>query len=397
VDVLDGVVRLAEQSLLVRVDDAVGGVRFAWLETIRDHALDRLTASGDALALQDRHAAAFADLATEAIRHIPGAAQAWWIDRLEADAANVRAAMLHALEVGDVSCALRLMAGLWRYWLQTGRLAEGRGFARRAMALPGAEAPTGLRVRALDALGGLAYWAGDGLEANAIYEEELALARSIGDRPGMALGLLNVFFTREYAGDIDGAMAAKAEAEDLYRELGDEFGLARLQEAGFLILMAKGLASPQEFVGELEARAAELEAHGNPYVARSAMAYRAFAALQAGELRAAMQWLVRALRENLVVRERSDAALSLQIVVVVSTVIGRPDLGATIHGAAQGAYDRMGIRPPASYEELAGMDPIPMLREALGPEAFDDAISAGRRLSLEEAIDLTEEASAALP
>jgi hypothetical protein len=57
----------------------------------------------------------------------------------------------------------------------------------------------------------------------------------------------------------------------------------------------------------------------------------------------------------------------------------------------------MGIRPPASYEELAGMDPIPMLREALGPEAFDDAISAGRRLSLEEAIDLTEEASAALP
>ena len=99
VDVLDGIVRLAEQSLLMRVDDAVGGVRFAWLETIRDHALERLVASGEARELRDRHTRAFADLAMEVIRHIPGADQAWWIDRLEADAANLRTAMLHALEV----------------------------------------------------------------------------------------------------------------------------------------------------------------------------------------------------------------------------------------------------------------------------------------------------------
>jgi hypothetical protein len=292
--------------------------------------------------------------------------------------------------------ALRLTAGLWRYWLQTGRMIEGRELARRAMALPGAEAETVLRVRALDAVGGLAYWAGDSLEANAIYEEELALARRIGDRPGTALGLLNVFFTREYAGDLDGAIAAKAEAEDLYRELGDELGLARLQEAGFLILMAKGFAAPEIFVAELHERAAAIEAVGDPYVARSAMAYRSFAAFQAGELRQAMEWLVRGIRANLAFRERSDAALSLQFVVVVSPMMGRPDLGATIHGAAQGAFDRMGIRPPADYMELVGMDPIPILQEALGPEAYDAAVAAGRRLSLEEAIDLTEEVAAAL-
>jgi predicted ATPase/class 3 adenylate cyclase len=397
VDVLDGIVRLAEQSLLGRVDDAVGGVRFGWLETIRDHALERLTASGAARDLRDRHARAFADLATEAIRHIPGADQAWWIDRLEADGPNVRAAMLHALDVGDVESALRLTAGLWRYWLQTGRLSEGRDLARRAMALPGADAPTVLRVRALDALGGLAYWAGDGLEANAIYEQELELARSIGDRPGTALALLNVFFTREYAGDIEGAMAAKAEAEELYRELGDDFGLARLQEAGFLTVMAHGLAAPQEFGAELEERARAVEVLANPYVSRSALAYRAFGAFQAGELKQAMEWLVRGIRSNLAVRERTDAALSLQFVVVVSPMIGRPDLGATIHGAARGAFDRMGIRPPAEYAELVGMDPIPILREALGAVGFYDAVAAGRGLSLQEASDLVDEAAATLP
>jgi predicted ATPase len=396
IDVLDGIVRLAEQSLLVRVDDAVGGVRFAWLETIRDHALERLAASGEAREMRERHARAFADLAMEAIRHVPGADQAWWIDRLEADAANLRAAMLHALEVGDVPSALGLTAGLWRYWLQTGRMSEGRDFARRAMALPGAEAETELRVRALDALGGLAYWAGDGLAANALYEEELALARRIGDRPGTALALLDVFFTREYAGDVDAAMAAKAEAEALYRELGDTFGLARLEESGFLILMAKGLATPEVFGAELEERAAAMEALHDPFLSRTAMAYRSFAALRAGELKQAMGWLVRGIRANLAVRERSDAALSLQFVVVVSPMIGRPDLGATIHGAAQGAFDRMGIRPPASYGDLVGYDPVPMLVETLGRDAFEEAYAAGRRLSLEDAIDLTEEVAATL-
>lgn len=397
VDVLDGIVRLAEHSLVARVDDAVGGVRFAWLETIRDHALERLTASGDARDIRDRHARAFADLATEAIHHIPGAEQARWIDRLEADAANLRAAMLHALEMGDVQSALRLTAGLWRYWLQTGRMAEGRGFARRAMDLPGADAETELRVRALDALGGLAYWAGDLVAANAIYEEELELARRIGDRPGTALALLDAFFTREYAGDVDGATAAKAEAEDLYRELGDDFGLARLQEAGFLILMAKGMATPQAFVADLDERAAALEGLGDPYISRAAKAYRAFAAFQVGELKKAMAWLVRGIRDNLAMHERSDAALTLQFVVAVSPMVGRPDLGATIHGAAQGNFDRMGIRSPATYEDLVGMDPLPILAQALGPAAFDEAVAAGRRLSLEEAIDLTEAAAATLP
>jgi hypothetical protein len=259
--------------------------------------------------------------------------------------------------------------------------------------MPGADAPTPLRVRALDALGGLAYWASEGLEANRIYEEELTLAQSIGDRPGQALALLDLFFTREYAGDIAGAMSAKLESEAIYRELGDAFGLARIEHSGFLILMARGLADPEAVRVELEQRATAAEASGDPWLLRVTAAFRGFAALLDGDLRGAFEWLARGLRANLVVRERSDAALGMQFAVVLAPLAGLPDLAATIHGAVLGTLERMGIRSPASYEDFGGTDPIPMVQAALGSEAFEEAVARGRKLSIEEAIDLIEAAA----
>jgi hypothetical protein len=57
----------------------------------------------------------------------------------------------------------------------------------------------------------------------------------------------------------------------------------------------------------------------------------------------------------------------------------------------QAAFEQLGVRPPAGYQELAGFDPIPDIRAALGPEGFEEAVTRGRRLSLDEAVDLIEE------
>jgi hypothetical protein len=265
------------------------------------------------------------------------------------------------------------------------------------MALPGADSATPLRVRALDAVGGLAYWSGDGLEANRVYEEELVVARSIGDRPGQALALLDLFFTRENVGDIDGAMAAKAESEAIYGELGDAFGLARIAQSGFLILMARGAADPDAVRDELERRATAAEASGDPWQSRVTASFRGFAALLDGDLRGAFRSLARGLRESLIVRERSDAALGMMFAVVLAPLAGRPELGATIHGAIEGTLERMGIRSPASYADFGGgEDPMPAIEAALGPEAFAEAVARGRRLSLEAAIDLIAETAETL-
>jgi predicted ATPase/class 3 adenylate cyclase len=408
VDPLDGVVRLGEQSLLTRVEDAVGGIRFGWLETIRHDALRRLEASGEGDAIRARHARAFADLATAASEHIPGADQARWLDRLGADEANLRAATLHAIAIGDVETALHLVSGLWRYWLQSGRLSEGKELVQRALALPGADAPTPLRVRALDAAGGLAYWEGDVVVAHAVYEDQLVLARRIDDRPGEGLALLNVYFTRQMVGDVDAALAARSAAEAIYRELGDAFGVARLEQADLLFLLARAVGDPADghpadghpadgdpamHMAELEARASAAEALPDPWLSRVAPAVRAFACLRQGDLAGAMLWLVRALRGDLAVRERTDAALALQFAVMAAQLLGRPELAATIHGAAQASFEQLGIRTPATYEELTGVDPIPTIRAALGQDPFDEAVARGRRLSLDEAVDLVEAAT----
>ncbi len=394
-DVLDALVGLAESSLLVAMDDPADGVRFRWLETLHVDAQQRLSASGEEPLIRARHCRAFADLAAEAAGYLPGAQQARWLDRLQADDANLRAAIRHALQVGDVELALRLVGSLWRYWLQTGRLAEGAELTARAFDLPGADAPSRLRIAALDAAGGIAYWSGEGLRANAIYEEELAMARRIGDRSGEALALLDLFFTREYAGDIEGAVAARSASEAIYRELGDTFGLARLEQSGFILLLARGVHDPEAHMAELEARAAAAESLADPWLSRIAPAFRGFQSMRGGDLPGALRWLVRAIRMNLAVRERTDAALSLQFGVIATPMLGRFDVAAQVHGAAQAAFERLGIRSPASYEELGGVDPIPSIRSDLGPEAFEEAVERGGRLTLEEAVDLIEEVAEA--
>jgi hypothetical protein len=286
------------------------------------------------------------------------------------------------------------MAGsLWRYWLQTGRLFEGRELIDHALSVPGADAPTSLRVRALDAAAGIAYWSGDVTGADALYEEELELAQRIGDRAGEALAWFDLFYTREYANDLEGAGAARAAAETIMRELGDEFGLGRMKTSGMLITLARGIHDPGSVLLDVEAQAAELESWDDRWLKRLAMGLRGYACLLRGEYRSSLDWFVRAMRENLGFRERAEAALTLQFAVVVTPMVGRPDVAAMVHGSAQAAFEQLGIVPPASYKEFGGRDPLPMIREALGVEGYDAAVVRGRRLSLDEVADLIEQAA----
>jgi predicted ATPase/class 3 adenylate cyclase len=388
-DVLDGVVRLSEHSLLARSEDAIGSVRYRWLEPIRSHALHRLSASDERSTVEGRHVEAFAGLAARAAAHMPGGSQAWWLDRLSSDAANLRAASERALRSGDVDHSLAFAGDLWRYWLQSGRLAEGHQYVSRALALPGADAATPLRVRALDAAGGIAYWSGDVGTADGIYEEELALARHVGDRRGEAIAQLDLFFTREFAGDIDDALTARSAAEAIMRELGDEFGLARVEVSKILVMFALGRADPETHASAMFDQADWFLAMDDPWLARYGAALHGMACWARGDIQTAVRWLVRALRENLAVRERTETALAMQFFVVAAERLRRFESSAVMHGACQAAQERLGIRAPAGYSEMTGIDPVPTLQERLGA-AFAAAVERGRRLTLEAAVDFIE-------
>ncbi len=235
-DVLDNLGSLVDKSL-VRQHEGVGGEpRFSMLETIREYAAEQAAARGLLESLRERHAAVFADLAREASALVMGSGKRAWLDRLEEEHGNLRAALGHFVEVGSAEEALRMASALWRFWQMRGYLAEGVERVGAALAMPAAMAHADARADALSALAGLCYWQGDSDASRVAYTEELALRKQIGDRRGYAEAAYGISFTwsiNAYAtpGKADEAAGWIREARAIFRELGDELGVGRCEWA----------------------------------------------------------------------------------------------------------------------------------------------------------------------
>src|SRR5215208_2755382 len=172
VDALEGVSSLLDKSLLGREEASDEQSRFVMLETIHEYAREKLRESGEAEELGRAHAQYYLALAEEA--ELVGPEQAWWLERLEAEHDNLRAALNRSLEAGDSGTALRIGGAVWRFWYVRGHFSEGRRWL--ASGLSGGEmAPVGVRARALLGLGELALWQGDYTRAAEDLEASLTL------------------------------------------------------------------------------------------------------------------------------------------------------------------------------------------------------------------------------
>ena len=124
---------------------AGGEPRFGMLETIREYALERLDERGDGEVVRRRHAGFYVLLAEQAEPALRGPEQVSWLDRLDAELANIRAALTWATESGEAEIGLRIGAALWRFWHMRGSLAEGRDRLERLLALNSGSSAPGLR------------------------------------------------------------------------------------------------------------------------------------------------------------------------------------------------------------------------------------------------------------
>jgi len=226
-DILDALGSLVDKSLLRRTDTDTGEPRFRMLQVIREYAVEKLAETPDADEIHGRHARFFARLAEEAFPNLQGADQARWLDALEMEHDNLRAA-LEWLSRIDATAALELGANLWRFWQKRGFLQEARHRLEAVLEVPGAREVPAARARALDAAGGVAYWQGDFESARAFYEEALAIYRELGDRAGEADQLYNISFTHSVPQtDFDEAERLGREALEIFRELGNTAGEAK--------------------------------------------------------------------------------------------------------------------------------------------------------------------------
>ena len=223
-DILEGVTSLADNSLLRQKEQPNGEPRFIMLETIREYGFEKLAAAQEAKAIQRAQAAYFLELAEQAEPELSGANQAAWLDRLQAEHDNFRAALNWALQNGESEIGLRLAAAFWRFWLVRGHLSEGREQLDRV--LSEAALPPEARAKVLTGAGTLAQNQGDYKAARTLFEQSLSIWRQVGDKKGIATSLHNLGWIAWRQSDYATAHSLSAEALALHRELGNKQGMA---------------------------------------------------------------------------------------------------------------------------------------------------------------------------
>jgi predicted ATPase len=213
---------LADKSLVQRQ----AAERFDLHPLSQQYAGEHLRAAGEEEAAQQRHAAHYLGLAERAELGLHGPEQRAWLERLEAEHDNLRAALAWTRDhaPGDF---VQLSGALWRFWQFRGYLREGLQWLRSALAQPG---QTAARARALRGAAALVWRQGDFGLARKLAEESVALWRALGaaedSRRGLAEALAVLGLAVGYPGERAAARAAIEESAALFRECGDTWGLA---------------------------------------------------------------------------------------------------------------------------------------------------------------------------
>ena len=223
--VLDAVASLIDNSLLQQTEQEGEEPRFVMLETIREYGLECLAAQGEMEATRRAHADYYLALAQEAEKELGGAQQAVWLEKLEQEHENLRAALNCFLERGEATSALRLCAAVWWFWSVRGHVSEGRHFLERALA-GSADAAMVVRAKALNAAGMLALNQDDYEAGEAFCRQSLALFGELGDQQGMALTRYRLGLLAWWKCHYPVARSLEEEALTLYRQAGDKGGVA---------------------------------------------------------------------------------------------------------------------------------------------------------------------------
>ena len=233
-DPAEGVLTLLDHSLVRRDEGADGGPRFRMLETIREFGLGALAQAGEEADARAAHARFFLALAEQAEPHLTGTDQVRWLDRLDAEQANLRAALDHLEAAGDVDGALRLGKALGRFWIVRGHLGEGYRRLMRLVDVSAGHAPTEAWAAVRNTAGIMAQEAGDLDPAFRLLEDVIAACRASGDKRGLATALSHLGYAYIDMGD-ERARPLCEEALALQRELGDVRGEAvALQNLGLI-------------------------------------------------------------------------------------------------------------------------------------------------------------------
>jgi predicted ATPase/DNA-binding NarL/FixJ family response regulator/DNA-binding XRE family transcriptional regulator len=198
---------------------------FGMLETIRSFATAQLEKTEDGPAARSRHARHFADLAARSETGLTGPDAAAWTDRMRVADPDLQVALQWAADNGEEDLGLETAAGLWRWWLISGRLAQGRSWLGRMLA-PAASRHDETIARALCAAAVLATENGDYREAIGYADRARQIFSALGLRERTAFAATVLASAHRYLGNNRAARHNFQVAMELRLVLGDRRGVS---------------------------------------------------------------------------------------------------------------------------------------------------------------------------
>jgi non-specific serine/threonine protein kinase len=372
------------------------------LETIREYAAEMLGARDEAGAIADRHGSAMLALAERAAPELSGPDQRIWLERLERDHDNVRAALDWAIAKPDPTLGARLSFAIWRFWQQRGYLNEARTRFEQLEA-QGWRLDAADRARFAEAFGGIAYWQSDHPTATRLYDEQLRLWREIGDQREIA----NALYNRAYADmievmggnisapDVETARARLNEALDIYRGLGDTGGEGNiLWGLGSMAYFNSDAAEAEDWYRrslELHRKAGNrtMEAWSLHMLALSMVGKHQFAeAKEIGQ---------HALQHFYESGDVSGVTLSLDDIGLSSLGTGDVDRAGRLWGAARRLQETTGTALADYVDQMKQLFDVSTPKDVLPPERLEVLAAEGAAMPYDELVAYALETSGSTP
>jgi predicted ATPase/DNA-binding CsgD family transcriptional regulator len=381
IDPFDGVASLADESLLRQEAGPGGEPRFFMLETVREFALEQLAASGEEVAIRERHAAWCLALMEVAGRDLKtGRAQASWLARLDAELDNLRAALAWFNAADEPINVLRLLA-VAGYWAVRPYHAEIRGWLEPALrAAP--DAPAAVRVEALIAAAMTTSFLGDTPAAITFAQEGLALARELGDPLALGRAHYAVGVAWAFSGDAARAAVPYEEAVSLLRTTGvASWEALALAELGDSRLMTGDVAAAVPLLDEALTLLRRVE---NPFGIAVTLGERAHAARMQGDQVLAARLFAESIAAAAEIGISRLVLGAVAGLAGVALALGQPARAARLLAAVETEGETSGVGRLGHAAHTARI--LAEVRASLPELAFVAAWEEGRQLSSADAV-----------
>ena len=384
-EVVETISHLVDKSLVTAKRHERGETRYRLLETIREYALEKLTESQDKVNVQNKYLEYFVRFAEEGNRKIKSAEQIVWYAWLEDEYNNLHAALRWALESKNREAGLRLSTGLVYFWFVHGHVMENVIWLEKFLGQK-QNVPTVLIAWALLNHGVMlrASTKDDDDKSTLLYEESLRMFRDLDDRRGIAYALNMMGLIGLEKKEPVKTEKLLSESLALQKELGDPWGIAfTMQNFPPLALQKNDLVKAKEYAEETVfwfERAGDQRG-----VARSLGDFADIARLE-GDLTRAASLHTQALSQVFQLGDRRAVTHILECLVVLSAEQRKYGRAALLLGGANALREDLGI-PYRGNEYEDYHQTVTAIQKNLSESNFNQAVSKGRGMSLEEIID----------